>query len=223
MSESTINFEKYDELNAKDAGGFLDVQEDAGVLAAYVEHERANKSRSTVLTDERLGRLPKTDDPGDGGADETPTGATASNGVFVPTDVEAGEVPGWPLYETDDDWLPLALSAEQREHLTEAFDGDEDVEPEYLIVEVDGIEWRVSVDSDGDYIANEVSGEKEQDVELDEDESADPDDRHWNAEMPITKENDVAWWCPFDDHSMIHGSSTCAKCGARREGDLAGR
>ena len=40
-------------------------------------------------------------------------------------------------------------------------------------------------------------------------------------EKPITRQNKNSWHCPWDDHAMEIKLNRCAKCGARREGNLA--
>lgn len=37
--------------------------------------------------------------------------------------------------------------------------------------------------------------------------------------LPITRRNDIGWWCPSCDNSQVHALTECAGCGARRDGD----
>jgi hypothetical protein len=99
------DFEKYDGFDAKEATEFLATVEDPDVLRAFVLHEKQNKDRSSVLTEEIIEAALA---PSVGGAEPIP--------VEIPEGVTPGETPGWP---TDEDGEPIALPASVREELAD--------------------------------------------------------------------------------------------------------
>lgn len=163
-----------------------------------------------------------------GAEEEDVQGETCANGVFLPAGVEPGKDPAWPLYEADDgDWLPLDLTDEQRESLAESF-ADADVESVVLVTPGDDEPDRQIVrDEDGDYIAVDVDESEPDTAErrgLDTRADGVPTTLSEDgAERAISRQSESAWWCPFDDTSMLHNIDRCPTCGAARDGDVAVR
>ena len=97
-----LNFKKYDELDAKEAHEFLAALDDPDTLRAYVAHEKGDKDRSTVLTDEIIDEAVK---------------PSIVPEIDIPTGVTPGETPGWPI---DSEGAPLNLPDSVRAELATA-------------------------------------------------------------------------------------------------------
>lgn len=116
------DFEKYDQLDAEKAQDFLLSIEDAAELRVFVAHEKENKDRSTVLTDEVIEKalVPS----------EAPTAE-----VEVPDGVVPGETPGWPIVNG----IVIDLPDQVREELAAKPIGVSDAEEGDTMSDVDDL------------------------------------------------------------------------------------